>query len=79
MLQYLKQTIKHSAVYSFANVLQKGVGFLMIPVYTHFLSPAEYGVLEMMDLTMMVLSMMTGYENRRRHHPFLLSLRFSGR
>ncbi|KIH75472.1 Membrane protein involved in the export of O-antigen and teichoic acid [Geoalkalibacter ferrihydriticus] len=60
MLQYLKQTLRHSAVYSFANVVQKGVGFLMIPVYTHFLSPAEYGVLEMMDLTMMVLSMITG-------------------
>lgn len=60
MLKYLKQTIRHSAVYSFANLLQKGVGFLMIPVYTHFLTPSDYGVLEMMDLTMMVLATITG-------------------
>ena len=60
MFHYLKQTMKHSAVYSFANLLQKGVGFLMIPVYTRFLSPTDYGVLEMLDLTMMVISMISG-------------------
>ena len=32
----------------------------MIPVYTHFLTPSDYGVLEMMDLTMMVLATITG-------------------
>ena len=62
MYHYLKQTFQHSAIYSCVNILQKGVGFLMIPVYTHFLSRTEYGVLEILDLTVMIISMMTGMQ-----------------
>ena len=32
----------------------------MIPLYTHYLSPADYGVLELMDLTINVISMLMG-------------------
>jgi O-antigen/teichoic acid export membrane protein len=59
MFHVLKQTLKHSSVFSFANILQKGVGFLMIPVYTHYLTPAEYGMLEILDLSVMILGMLT--------------------
>jgi len=32
------------------------MGFLLIPLYTHYLSPKDYGVLEMLDLTGNILS-----------------------
>src|ERR1700733_4749926 len=47
----LKSLTKHGAIYSFGGVLGKFVGFLMIPLYTHYLSPADYGTLELLDLS----------------------------
>ena len=37
---------KHAAVYGLANVFLQGGSFLLVLVYTRCLSPAEYGVLE---------------------------------
>jgi O-antigen/teichoic acid export membrane protein len=60
MFNEVKNLLKHSSVYGSANLLQKGIGFIMIPLYTHYLSPADYGVLELMDLTINVISMLIG-------------------
>lgn len=43
-----------------AALLSKAVGFLMIPVYTHYLSTADYGRLELLDLTATLIAMLTG-------------------
>src|ERR1700732_4679661 len=51
LLGELKSLTKHGAIYSFGGVLGKVVGFLMIPLYTHYLSPADYGTLELLDLS----------------------------
>lgn len=42
---------KHTTLYFIGTVLSKLVGFLMIPLYTRFLEPSEYGVIELLDLT----------------------------
>ncbi len=60
MFSELKRLLRHSAVYGSASVLQKGIGFFMIPVYTHYLSPADYGILELLDLTINVITMLIG-------------------
>ncbi|PID78158.1 MAG: hypothetical protein CSB21_01655 [Deltaproteobacteria bacterium] len=60
MASDLKSIFKHSSVYGFAGLLQKGIGFFMIPVYTGFLSPSDYGILELMDLTINIISMLIG-------------------
>ncbi|MDY0131702.1 MAG: oligosaccharide flippase family protein [Desulforegulaceae bacterium] len=60
MLKEFKELIKHSAIYGSANFLKKGIGFLMIPVYTRFLTPADYGVLELLDLTLEIVGMIVG-------------------
>lgn len=60
LAKQLGQTLRHASIYSMANILQKGIGFLMIPVYTHYLSPHDYGILELIDLFLMVASMLTG-------------------
>lgn len=51
LLGELKSLTKHGAIYSFGGVVGKFVGFLMIPLYTHYLSPADYGTLELLDLS----------------------------
>jgi O-antigen/teichoic acid export membrane protein len=53
----IQTAIRHSAVYGLGGVLAKVLGFLMLPFYTHYLSPADYGLLEILDLSMSLLGM----------------------
>jgi O-antigen/teichoic acid export membrane protein len=53
----IRTAMRHSAVYGLGNVLAKGIGFLMLPFYTRFLTPVDYGVLEILDLSMSLLGM----------------------
>ena len=39
-------------IYGVGSLLSKAVGFLLIPFYTHYLRPSQYGTLELLDLTM---------------------------
>lgn len=53
----LKVLSKHSAVYGFSNVLSRIVGFLLLPVYTRFLTPADYGVMDLIYFTTAFIGM----------------------
>lgn len=57
MLEELKRLFKHTAIYGAGNILNKAVGFLMIPFYTHYLTPADYGTLELLDLTTTLIAL----------------------
>lgn len=49
--------VKHSLVYGFGSVIVKLIGFVLLPLYTHYLSPHEYGILEILDLSMSLFGM----------------------
>src|ERR1035438_4662389 len=49
--------VRHSLVYGLGSVAVKGLGFLMVPFYTHYLKPADYGILEILDLSISLLGM----------------------
>ncbi len=49
--------IKHSTIYAIGSILSKVGIFLMIPVYTRYLTPADYGTLELLYVTAAVLRM----------------------
>ncbi len=40
--------LKHAAVYGLASMLTQAAGFVLLPLYTRYLSPADYGVLEIL-------------------------------
>lgn len=42
----LRRIVKGTFNYGLGNVLGKALGFLLIPVYTHYLLPEDYGILE---------------------------------
>lgn len=50
MFAEIKRLVKHSGIYGLGAIASKTVGFLMIPAYTYFLTPGDYGVLELLDL-----------------------------
>jgi O-antigen/teichoic acid export membrane protein len=56
----VKVITKHSLIYGLSNVLDRVIGFLMLPVYTRFLTPADYGVMELIFTTTNLLSMVIG-------------------
>jgi len=60
MIKEFKTLGKHSVIYGIAGVLKKGIGFFMIPIYTHYLLPDDYGLLELLDLTLNVTGMLVG-------------------
>lgn len=52
MLNLIKKIGKHSAIFSFSSILSRAIGFLLLPVYTRYLSPTDYGILELLALTL---------------------------
>ena len=51
MRDLLKSVGKHAIIYGIGDLLGKSIGFLLIPVYTAYLRPEEYGTLDLLDLT----------------------------
>lgn len=49
MLTQLKRLGADSLLYALMNVGTKVIAFIMLPVYTNFLPPSEYGVLDIID------------------------------
>ena len=45
LLSELKRLIRLSSIYASGNILMLGLGFILLPLYTAYLVPAEYGVL----------------------------------
>ena len=56
----IKNIIKHGSIYSVGIIISRIISFLMIPVYTNLLVPSEYGILELLTLTIDVISTIVG-------------------
>jgi len=52
--------VRHTSIYGATEILSRFVGFLMIPFYTNYLRPADYGISELVGLTIEVISMVLG-------------------
>lgn len=46
MFERLKELLRHSALYGLGNLVARIVGVLLLPLYTRYLSPADYGLIE---------------------------------
>jgi O-antigen/teichoic acid export membrane protein len=55
-----KRMIKHSSIYAIGNFSRQIVGFLMLPVYTRFLTPADYGVVALLVLMVSLIELLFG-------------------
>ena len=40
----IPKLLKNSSIYTLVMVLQKGIGFFMLPLYTAYLTPTDYGI-----------------------------------
>src|SRR6478735_10586491 len=46
LVQEIKRLGKHSAIYGVGGLIQRIVAVLLLPLYTRFLSPSDYGAIE---------------------------------
>ncbi|HEY7390832.1 MAG TPA: oligosaccharide flippase family protein, partial [Bryobacteraceae bacterium] len=56
----LRELAKKTGTYAIAGIAGRAVSILLLPVYTRFLSPADYGVMELLDLTVNLVSLLLG-------------------
>jgi O-antigen/teichoic acid export membrane protein len=60
MLSKLLHLSKHSLIYGLGILSSQLVGFFLLPIYTRYLTPADYGVLEIFGLTSGILRIIFG-------------------
>jgi O-antigen/teichoic acid export membrane protein len=46
MLERLKELVRHSAVYGFGSIVARVLGVLLLPLYTRYLTPGDFGLIE---------------------------------
>lgn len=48
--------IKNTSLYTLGNILPQAAGFILLPIYTRYLSPAEYGIVSSMQVLSTILA-----------------------
>lgn len=56
----LARLLKGSATYGLGRMLQNGIGFLLIPVYTQYLTPDDYGIVGVTTAIASVFAVLLG-------------------
>ncbi len=51
---------RHSVIYGLGIVFARAVSFLMLPIYTRYLTPADYGVMALVEMTLDFVSIIGG-------------------
>jgi len=60
MQSFYRDLLRHSAVYGLSQVLSRLASFLLLPIYTSYLRPADYGVIAILDLVSGIFAIMIG-------------------
>lgn len=60
MADLARKTVSHATIYGLGTILRYSASFLMLPIYTRYLAPADYGVIELLQMFVDVTMIMTG-------------------
>lgn len=59
-MRFSRDLIKHSSIYGVGEILTRMASLFLLPVYTHYLLPADYGVIAIVDLLTGLLAVVIG-------------------
>ena len=59
-MKLYKHILQHSGIYTISVVFSKLVSILMLPLYTRYLTPADYGIMELVELVSYVFTVLIG-------------------
>lgn len=51
----LGRMVRHSTIYAAGNMTRQLAGFLMLPIYTRYLTPADYGVVGLLTFALAIM------------------------
>jgi O-antigen/teichoic acid export membrane protein len=51
----MSKLIKNTSIYTIGNILPKAAGFLLLPIYTAYLTPADYGIVNSLEVLSTIL------------------------
>lgn len=60
MIEHIKHLGKNSAIYVFADFINKAIGFLLMPVYTRYLTPEDFGIVATFNVFVSILTVFYG-------------------
>ncbi len=60
-----KRLLTHSGIYAISMIMARLASFLLLPLYTHFLTPADYGILALLEVAGMYfgIAVNAGFNN----------------
>jgi O-antigen/teichoic acid export membrane protein len=61
MFESIKRLTSHSAVYGISTILGRAISFLLLPLYTHYLSEADYGVVTIVLAWLGIMTIISTY------------------
>ncbi|MBK8944729.1 MAG: oligosaccharide flippase family protein [Ignavibacteriae bacterium] len=61
MFAELKKTLRQSTIYSLGNLTSKVIGFILLPLYTDYLTVSEYGIFAILEATSQILIGIFGF------------------
>jgi len=56
----MKRLFKHLSIYGLGGILSKSITFLLLPLYTRLLTPADYGILALVTIVGSVIGILYG-------------------
>ena len=56
----IKQIVRHASVFGLGAILSRLASIVLLPLYTRYLHPADYGVIALIDLTVNLLGIAAG-------------------
>jgi len=51
---------RHTLIYGTGVLLSNALAFIMLPIYTRYLTPADYGVMGLIEMTLDVVAILGG-------------------
>ncbi len=61
MLPYLRRLVRSLAAYQVADVVSKFIAVLLLPVYTRYIAPAGYGIVELLGNGVILISILVRF------------------
>lgn len=56
----LLKLVKHTGIYAIGKVSGQLVGFLMLPIYTRYLEPSDYGIISLLTVVVLLVGRLFG-------------------
>lgn len=70
MLDKVRKLTKNTAIYGFGNALNKLLGIILIPMYTGYISIADFGILAVMEITILALIQILNFGTVNGHQRY---------